>query len=498
MIPFFRKKKLPPGAKPAVKENLGFGTPRLFVTTPSGERFVLKGKFRPYIARAFLDAHGQAVKGLLEEGRKTKKGVIGIIRERNAKVLRRSSFTSRPKKEFSPKALARYFRGRGNVASDPGYAELHGEASWARHQLSTIVNYHFEKAKNRLTVGPKNFFLSSGNTGTLQIVSGAISNWRPFTHTQGRPLLLEGDPSYWGYGPQLAAGAGFENARVQHRHGFVRDFIEQINARKPDLAYLMTPHNPTGKAVLDSEIIQIAKNLPTQTVLLVDMTISSNRQDQRTPLKKLADLMSQIGVGKKVIFFVSASKEYQLVRERVGIAITMNPELAKFLNNPSALSKENANPRFNNAILFDDKTVSPSIAKVLKRMTATELGISTASRRIIGGTTYHIEKAALSQSYRILQERAPELKLEIIPNASGTFTVIGLPNKIPAKELLDWFEKRGYWKKEDQAYSLGDILPNQLRIYAGHPKTLDRWLNYMQLFLIEKGVIPVPAKRRRK
>ena len=43
----------------------------------------------------------------------------------------------------------------------------------------------------------------------------------------------------------VAAGAGFENARVQHMHGFVRDFIEQINARKPDLAYLMTPHNPT-------------------------------------------------------------------------------------------------------------------------------------------------------------------------------------------------------------------------------------------------------------
>ncbi len=486
MAGFFRRKK----NGPKVRENLGFGTPKLYATLPDGTQVAIRGAFKPYLARAFAKTQLNAWKNLLDESRRQRKGVINTIRERNSVVQQRKNFTKRPRKAFGLRALTRYVRGRGNVASDPGYAELHAEADFARNQLSSIVNFHLKRNPNkRIAVNPKNFFVSSGNTGTLQIVSSAIAAWRPFKKTRGKPVLFEGDPSYWGFGPQLAAGASFRNLRIIKRKDFATDFIEQMKEIKPDLAYLMTPHNPTGRPVTDEQIIAVARNLPKETVLLVDMTISSDRRDKRTPLKKLAEIMDKIGPEKKVVFFVSASKEYQMVRERVGIACTVNPALEAFLNNPSASLPEKHRGRFKNALLFDDKTVSPDIEKVVKRMTATELGISTASRRIIGGTTYHLGKAALSEGYRVLGLRARQLSLETIPDATGTFTVIGLPQIIPAKELLGWFEKNKYWKKEDQAMALEDIGKNQLRIFMGRPKTLDRWLNFVQLFLIQKGVI---------
>ena len=385
------------------------------------------------------------------------------------------------------KRLVRLTRGRMTVGNDLGYAEMHAEAEWARHQLANLLNFQLGERKNAMRVNASAFNLSGGNTGTLQLVTSAIGLARPFKKKGQRTILMP-EPNYWGFGPQLGAGATFRSVMVptNTERGF-SDYIDRMKQTNPDIVYIMKPDNPSGFYVKDKHIVRLARELPKDSVLFVDMTIaSSNKYDTRTPLQKVADLMAQVGKAPKVVYFVSASKEYQRVRERVGITVTANDRLERFLNRPTEFMDPEMKRRFPAGLIFDDKSVPQKLERTVREMTRNELGISKLGVPV----RYPLTKAALREGYGILEQRAKEMGLGTVKDAAGSFTILTLPEGVKGKDVLQWALDNKVWNKEDSPFTLSDIAENQLRLFMAYPKTLDRWLDVLETYLREKGKLP--------
>lgn len=460
----------------------------MFMPKPRIQR---RKALRPYfgkeLARAIFVEPVKRAGGLMQ--------LPSYIAKANAAIEPRANYTKRPSEGSvgAVKRLVRLARGRMTVGNDIGYTEMHAEAAWARQQLANLLNFHLEQSNHPMQLEASAFNISGGNTGALQLVTSAIGLARPFKK-RGIKTILMPKPNYWGFGPQLGAGAAFRSLMIptNTERGF-SDYIAKMKQTRPDIVYIMKPDNPSGFYVKDKHIVRLARELPKDSILFVDMTIaSSSKYDTRTPLQRVSDLMAQIGDEPKVAYFISASKEYQRVRERFGLTVTANEKLGRFLNKPTEFMGHDMKSKFPGGLIFDDKSVPQELERTVKEMTRNELGISRLGVPI----RYPLTKAALREGYRILEQRAKEMGLGTIKDAAGSFTILTLPKGIKGKDVLQWTLDNKVWGKEDSPFTLTDIADNQLRIFMTYPKTLDRWLDVLETYLGGIGRLPIKTKIR--
>lgn len=107
--------------------------------------------------------------------------------------------------------------------------------------------------------------------------------------------------------------------------GFVHDLrsMQAAVTDKTRLLFVASPNNPTGGANSESELLQLAKNLPEQVIFCFDEAYAEY-------LETAPDLRRQIEAGRKVICMRTFSKIYGLGGLRLGYAYG-DPELIALL-----------------------------------------------------------------------------------------------------------------------------------------------------------------------
>ena len=103
----------------------------------------------------------------------------------------------------------------------------------------------------------------------------------------------------------------------------VDGFIDSLKQCRPTAAFLITPHNPTGMAIPDADIIRVLEEGPPDIPIIIDRTLANINEEVSTLelLKKFKN--------RELVVLHSFSKYYGLSHLRVGISLFSNEIFAE-------------------------------------------------------------------------------------------------------------------------------------------------------------------------
>ncbi|MDO8481411.1 MAG: aminotransferase class I/II-fold pyridoxal phosphate-dependent enzyme [Nanoarchaeota archaeon] len=203
---------------------------------------------------------------------------------------------------------------------DPNLTDLtHGE----EYPLVLRVKQEFTEAVAQTHgVDARLVLPNNGSNGSLLTI---LSAYAVKALSEGmKPTIVYDVPQYFRT-VHIARQFQYERIEIPRDAELEFDAAAYLAAleRKPTLAVLTTPNNPTGKAIPDTDLDAILRALPDETVALIDRTLTN--LDSELPTEEL------LGYQGKVIVLHSFSKSHHLSASRVGYAVTNSEEVADYV-----------------------------------------------------------------------------------------------------------------------------------------------------------------------
>lgn len=94
----------------------------------------------------------------------------------------------------------------------------------------------------------------------------------------------------------------------------ISHFISAINDKRPDIVVIVNPNSPTGKFLNKQEVLEILKNIPPETIFVIDETYI-DYLDTKESMETL------VSAHDNLIIIKSMSKVYSLSGARVGYIV---------------------------------------------------------------------------------------------------------------------------------------------------------------------------------
>ena len=159
----------------------------------------------------------------------------------------------------------------------------------------------------RFKVDSKNIIIGAGSDQILEFISHVKLNESSSILTTATTFAM-----YEIYAKQFGAKV-FKTNSYKHK---VDEFKANITSKNPDILYICTPNNPTGDATKKSDVLEIIKATPKESLVVVDCAYMEYVQDSEYKLNPKDFLEFE-----NVIYLGTFSKAYGLGGMRVGYGI---------------------------------------------------------------------------------------------------------------------------------------------------------------------------------
>lgn len=143
-----------------------------------------------------------------------------------------------------------------------------------------------------------------------------------------RSGFMAATPTYFRYYHKIQA-LGMKLFGVPFDTGYrypVERVLSEMRARRPSCLFLVSPNNPTGVPISDTELCTLLDAIPDDVYVAVDRTCANI--DQELATRALLERYSD----KNLLVFHSLSKYYGMSHLRIGFALVSNKETARELN----------------------------------------------------------------------------------------------------------------------------------------------------------------------
>lgn len=247
--------------------------------------------------------------------------------------------------------------------------------------------------------------------------------------------MVVGDPTFVRY---HAAGdlADVEIIRVPLNHDWKHDLARMAASatERTKLAFVANPHNPTGTVLTQAEIDAFRRDLPEDTVLVLDEAYREYALD----LPDFPDAVQMIRRGQAVISLRTFSKAYGLAGIRVGYGLA-HPDIVDAVNRAREPFDVNRLAQAAAVAALDDD-------EYLAR-----------SRQVNGDGLARITAAVEGLGFHVIPSRANFICIDL-----------GRPAHPVFEELL----RAGIIVRSGQGLGM----PNHLRVSIGTPEEITRFL----------------------
>jgi len=294
------------------------------------------------------------------------------------------------------------------------------------------------KLSEKFNLKLENFIIGNGSNEIIELLI------RAFVKPGDEVVMAE--PSFIVYKTaSIIAGAKRVTVKLENFEYNMDRILDAIN-KKTKMVILDNPNNPTGAIIYKKKLDELVKNLPENTVLVLDEAYREFVQDRNYPGE-----LDYISCGKPVVVLRTFSKAYGLAGLRIGYGIT-DESITDYINRLRQPFNVNFAAQVAAVAALDDRE--------------------------------HIEKtiANNSEGMKFIVKNLTELGLRCVPSHAN-FVLVELPvdAEIMYKELL----KRGIILRSMKGYGLS----NYIRITIGLPEDNRRVVTEMRNILEEMGKI---------
>lgn len=274
---------------------------------------------------------------------------------------------------------------------------------------------------------------SNGSIDTILAAAKVDETRRQATHArQGGGVLMTSPTYFRNYNSASAKNLQLHFAPLRQDFSFdAEEFVTAMVRTQPSVVILVTPNNPTGMAIPDTQIHTVLDNLPEDSWAMIDRTLVNVRPEVLT-----RDILQKYA-SKNVVVLHSYSKYKGMSHLRIGIMLYSNPTFAAKVQPhlPLGIGLEGC-------------------LKAIQAIMAE--GAIRPSDHIISNIT---------ENYQILQQFVKTYPQFSFTDFTGNYCLLCLPATMPSETVTSNLEKEGLIVMGGHEFP--EQNPSVLRLHTG-------------------------------